>query len=139
MTASLTSAGCRAAVRHLRERRWWKMKLARTYGVMLGGVQGHLVEIEADIENGLVALLLAGLQDTALREARDRIGSAIVNNQHSWPHRRITVGLSPASGESAGARLLTGSGWGRALPARPRPPAATALLDPRKRRASRAS
>jgi len=55
------------------------------------------VEIEADIENGLVALLLVGLPDTALREARDRIRSAIVNSGESWPQRRITVGLSPAS------------------------------------------
>jgi hypothetical protein len=52
------------------------MALARTYAMALAGVQGHVVEIEADIENGLVALLLVGLPDTALREARDRIRSA---------------------------------------------------------------
>jgi magnesium chelatase family protein len=63
----------------------------------LAGVHGHVVEIEADIENGLVGLLLVGLPDTALREARDRIRSAVVNSQQSWPQRRITVGLSPAS------------------------------------------
>jgi magnesium chelatase family protein len=63
----------------------------------LVGVQGHPVEIEADIENGMVALLLVGLPDTALREARDRIRSAIVNSGETWPSRRITVGLSPAS------------------------------------------
>jgi magnesium chelatase family protein len=73
------------------------MALARTYAMALAGVQGHVVEVEADIENGLVALLLVGLPDTALREARDRIRSAIINSQHSWPQRRITVGLSPAS------------------------------------------
>jgi magnesium chelatase family protein len=73
------------------------MALARTYAMALAGVEGHVVEIEADIENGLVALLLVGLPDTALREARDRIRSAIVNSQQSWPQRRITVGLSPAS------------------------------------------
>ena len=63
----------------------------------LAGVRGHVVEVEADIENGLVALLLVGLPDTALREARDRIRSAIINSHHTWPQRRITVGLSPAS------------------------------------------
>jgi magnesium chelatase family protein len=73
------------------------MALARTYAMALAGVQGHVVEIEADIENGLVALLLVGLPDTALREARDRIRSAIVNSRQSWPQRRVTVGLSPAS------------------------------------------
>ena len=45
------------------------MTLARTHSISLVGVQGHAVEIEADIENGLVALLLVGLPDTALREA----------------------------------------------------------------------
>src|SRR5215469_7041336 len=82
---------------HCQRRRWCPMALARTYSMALAGVCGHVVEIEADIENGLVALLLVGLPDTALREARDRIRSAIVNSQRPWPQRRITVGLSPAS------------------------------------------
>ncbi|HEX4660035.1 MAG TPA: ATP-binding protein, partial [Streptosporangiaceae bacterium] len=73
------------------------MSLARTHSIALVGVEGHPVEIEADIENGLVGLLLVGLPDTALREARDRIRSAIVNSKEKWPNRRITVGLSPAS------------------------------------------
>lgn len=73
------------------------MGLARTHAIALVGVEGHSVEIEADIENGMVALLLVGLPDTALREARDRIRSAIVNSGEVWPARRITVGLSPAS------------------------------------------
>ncbi|MBO0835413.1 MAG: YifB family Mg chelatase-like AAA ATPase [Actinobacteria bacterium] len=73
------------------------MALARTYAMALAGVQGHVVEIEADIENGLPALFLVGLPDTALREARDRIRSAILNSQQSWPMQRVTVGLSPAS------------------------------------------
>src|SRR5260370_5595008 len=42
-------------------------------------------------------MILVGLPDTALREARDRIRSAIVNRNQQWPQRRITVGLSPAS------------------------------------------
>jgi magnesium chelatase family protein len=73
------------------------MALARACAIALTGVQGHPVQIEADIENGLVALLLVGLPDTALREARDRIRAAIVNSGERWPQRRITVGLSPAS------------------------------------------
>jgi magnesium chelatase family protein len=73
------------------------MPLARSHAIALAGVLGHVVEIEADIENGLVALFLVGLPDTALREARDRIRSAIINSGQEWPQRRITVGLSPAS------------------------------------------
>jgi magnesium chelatase family protein len=71
--------------------------VARTHSIALVGVEGHPVEIESDIENGLPGLLLVGLPDTALREARDRIRAAIVNSGEQWPQRRITVGLSPAS------------------------------------------
>jgi magnesium chelatase family protein len=71
--------------------------VARTHSIALVGVEGHAVEIESDIENGLPGLLLIGLPDTALREARDRIRAAIINSGEEWPQRRITVGLSPAS------------------------------------------
>jgi magnesium chelatase family protein len=73
------------------------MPVARTHSIALIGVEGHRVTIECDIENGLPAMLLVGLPDTALREARDRIRAAIVNSREEWPQRRITIGLSPAS------------------------------------------
>jgi magnesium chelatase family protein len=71
--------------------------LARTSSVALVGVTGQVVEVEVDIANGLVGMILVGLPDTALREARDRIHAAIVNSGEQWPQRKITVGLSPAS------------------------------------------
>src|SRR5579859_3914244 len=71
--------------------------VARTHSIALVGVEGHPVEIESDIENGLPCLYLVGLPDAALREARDRIRAAIINSYEQWPQRRITVGLSPAS------------------------------------------
>jgi magnesium chelatase family protein len=71
--------------------------LARTSSVALVGVTGHVVEVEVDIANGLVGMILVGLPDTALREARDRIRAAITNSGEQWPQRKITVGLSPAS------------------------------------------
>src|SRR5215469_6357934 len=73
------------------------MALARTHSVALVGVEGHLIEVEADIAQGLPATILVGLPDTALREARDRIRAAIANSGEEWPHQKITVGLSPAS------------------------------------------
>src|ERR1700678_1561626 len=73
------------------------MTLARTFSVALVGVAGHLIEVEADIANGLPATILVGLPDTALREARDRIRAAIVNSGESWPNSKITVGLSHAA------------------------------------------
>jgi magnesium chelatase family protein len=44
--------------------------VARTHSIALVGVEGHPVEIESDIENGLRGFLPVGLSDTALREAR---------------------------------------------------------------------
>lgn len=73
------------------------MTLARTHSVALMGVEGHLIEVEADIANGLPATILVGLPDTALREARDRIRAAIVNSGWVWPKTKITIGLSPAN------------------------------------------
>ena len=73
------------------------MALARTHSVAIVGVEGHLIEVEADIAQGLPMTILIGLPDTALREARDRIRAAIINSGESWPQQKITVGLSPAS------------------------------------------
>jgi magnesium chelatase family protein len=84
------------------------MSLARTHSIALVGVEGHPVEIEADIENGLPGLLLVGLPDTALREARDRIRAAILNSKEQWPKHRITVGLSPASLPKRGSSFDVG-------------------------------
>lgn len=79
------------------------MTIARTYGVALIGVQGHVVEIEADIAAGIPTVQLIGLPDTALQEARDRVRAAVVNSGFTWPNRRVTVGLSPASLPKSGS------------------------------------
>ncbi|HET8684648.1 MAG TPA: YifB family Mg chelatase-like AAA ATPase [Micromonosporaceae bacterium] len=73
------------------------MSYAKTLSIGLVGLTGHLVEVEADLANGLPALTLAGLPDTALHEARDRVRAAVVNSGQSWPNRRITINLLPAT------------------------------------------
>ncbi|MCU1592471.1 MAG: Magnesium-chelatase (Mg-protoporphyrin chelatase), partial [Frankiales bacterium] len=72
------------------------MALARSYAVALVGLDGHVVEVEADLAMGLPGLTVIGLPDTALGEARDRVRAAVVNSGYSWPQRRITLALSPA-------------------------------------------
>nr|MBA3575839.1 ATP-binding protein [Pseudonocardiales bacterium] len=73
------------------------MSLASAWSVALLGVDGVLVEIEADIGAGLPGLQLVGLPDAALSEARDRIRAAVLNSGESWPSRRMTLALSPAT------------------------------------------
>ncbi|MBB2942227.1 magnesium chelatase family protein [Actinoplanes lutulentus] len=72
------------------------MSYARVLCAGLVGVTGHLVEVEADLSQGLPALVLTGLPDTALHEARDRVRAAVVNSGREWPNRRMTVNLLPA-------------------------------------------
>jgi len=72
--------------------------LARTRGVSLVGVEGHLVEIEADLGVGVPSYSLVGLPDASLAESRDRVRAAMVNSGQQWPAtKRVTVNLSPAS------------------------------------------
>jgi magnesium chelatase family protein len=73
------------------------MSYAKVFAIGLLGLEGHLVEVEADLAAGLPGLSLVGLPDTALNEARDRVRAALVNSGESWPNRRITVNLLPAS------------------------------------------
>ncbi|MQA15534.1 MAG: YifB family Mg chelatase-like AAA ATPase [Pseudonocardiaceae bacterium] len=79
------------------------MSLASAWSVALFGVDGVLVEIEADIGAGLPGLQLVGLPDAALSEARDRIRAAVLNSGESWPARRMTLALSPATLPKAGS------------------------------------
>jgi magnesium chelatase family protein len=59
-------------------------------------MEGHPVTVEAHVDTGLPALVLSGLPDASLNEARDRVRAAIVNSDEKWPQRRITVNLLPA-------------------------------------------
>lgn len=73
------------------------MALARTWSVGLVGLRGGLVEVEADLSQGLPGMAIVGLADTSVRESRDRVRAAVLNSGLSWPQRRLTVGLSPAT------------------------------------------
>lgn len=73
------------------------MALACAWSVALVGVQGHIVRVEADLAAGLPGVSVVGLPDAALSEARDRLRAAVVNTGETWPARRVTLGLSPAS------------------------------------------
>ncbi len=60
------------------------------------GLDGAIVEVEADIGAGLPAFNVVGLPDTAVQEARERVRSAIRNSGCEFPMRRLTVNLAPA-------------------------------------------
>ncbi|NUR98012.1 MAG: YifB family Mg chelatase-like AAA ATPase [Kribbellaceae bacterium] len=94
------------------------MALAHTWSVALVGLEGHLVEVETDISQGLPKTTLIGLPDASLTEARDRVRAAVVNSGERFPDRKITIGLSPATLPKTGSHydvaialsLLTAAG-----------------------------
>jgi magnesium chelatase family protein len=73
------------------------MALGRAFSVAVRGLDGEIVEIEADITSGLPGVHLVGLPDAALQESRDRVRAAITNCGNRWPMARLTLALSPAT------------------------------------------
>lgn len=68
------------------------------------GVNAPLVTIEAHISNGLPALTLVGLPETTVKEARERVRSAIINSGFVFPAKRVTINLAPADLPKEGGR-----------------------------------
>jgi magnesium chelatase family protein len=81
------------------------MALASTFGVALTGVRAQLIEIEADLGQGLPGMSFTGLADTSVVESRDRIRAALQNSGADWPNRKITVALLPADLRKVGSRF----------------------------------
>jgi magnesium chelatase family protein len=73
------------------------VSLGRTRAVALLGLQGAIVEIEADISSGLPKFILIGLPDAALKQAEHRVHAAAINAGCPLPTQKYTVNLSPAA------------------------------------------
>ncbi|WP_407688523.1 YifB family Mg chelatase-like AAA ATPase [Mycobacterium sp. HUMS_1102779] len=73
------------------------MALGRAFSVAVRGLDGEIVEIEADISSGLPGVHLVGLPDAALQESRNRVRAAVTNCTDNWPQARLTLALSPAT------------------------------------------
>jgi magnesium chelatase family protein len=80
------------------------MSLAVIYTRATIGVQAPSVTVEVHISNGLPGLTLVGLPETTVKEARDRVRSALINSGFTFPARRITVNLAPADLPKEGGR-----------------------------------
>ncbi|GAA1042001.1 YifB family Mg chelatase-like AAA ATPase [Virgisporangium ochraceum] len=72
------------------------MGYAQVRAVALVGMVGQMVVVESDVAAGLPSLVVTGLPDAALTQARDRVRAAVVNSGEEWPQRRLTVNLLPA-------------------------------------------
>ncbi|MGO1978852.1 YifB family Mg chelatase-like AAA ATPase [Brachybacterium tyrofermentans] len=72
------------------------MGQARTLSISLAGLDGTLVEVEADVSAGLPAFSLVGLPDSSMLQARDRVRAAAARSGVRLAARRITVNMTPA-------------------------------------------
>ena len=69
------------------------------------GIQAPLITVEVHLGNGLPCFNIVGLPDTSVREARDRVRSALINSHFEFPAKRITVNLAPADLPKDGGRF----------------------------------
>lgn len=81
------------------------MNFAVTYSRAEQSIYAPLVTIEAHISPGLPHFSIVGLPETAVKESRDRVRSAIITSGFDFPYRRITINLGPADLPKEGARF----------------------------------
>ncbi len=76
--------------------------LARVFSCAVVGVDGVVIEVEVDMKRSLPKVVIVGLPDAAVQEARERVEFAIKNAGYPFPRKHITVNLAPASVRKAG-------------------------------------
>ncbi len=81
------------------------MSLAIVHSRAQVGVEAPAVTVEVHMANGLPSLTLVGLPETAVKESKDRVRSAILNSALQYPSRRITLNLAPADLPKDGGRF----------------------------------
>ncbi|MCM8782866.1 MAG: YifB family Mg chelatase-like AAA ATPase, partial [Candidatus Omnitrophica bacterium] len=77
--------------------------ITRLFSATTLGTEGYLVEVEVDVSGGLPSISVVGLPDEAVKEAKDRVKSAIKNCGYEYPSGRITVNLAPADIKKEGS------------------------------------
>lgn len=78
---------------------------ARTWGETTCGINGEMIVVEVDVANGKFNFEIVGLADTAVKESRERVRSAIKNSSCKFPDQHITVNLAPADLKKDGSGL----------------------------------
>ena len=65
----------------------------------ISGIEGSIIDVEVDISKGLPGFSIVGLPDSAVKESKERVRTAIINSGHKFPQNRITINLAPARSE----------------------------------------
>jgi len=81
------------------------MSLAHVISRAQEGINATEVDVEVHITNGLPALSIVGMPETAVKESKDRVRAALINSQYEFPGRRVTINLAPADLPKEGGRF----------------------------------
>lgn len=106
------------------------MSLAIVYTRAALGIEAPLITVEVHLSNGLPGLTMVGLPETTVKEARDRVRSALINSGYAFPAKKITINLAPADLPKEGGRCYRpaagqtsagdcGRRWSQSAPDRP--------------------
>ncbi len=78
------------------------MSLSKVFSVGLIGLEGYVIETEADVSFGLPSFDIVGLPDAAVKESKERVRSAISNIGFEFPLKRVTINLAPGDMKKEG-------------------------------------
>src|ERR1700749_790469 len=81
------------------------MALLKTRSAAVYGIDAHLIDVEVDLYSSGTArdFVMVGMPDTAVRESRERIKSAMMNSGFGYPAKAVTINLAPANIRKEGA------------------------------------
>jgi len=99
------------------------MALFKTRSAAVYGIDAHLIDVEVDMYKSGTArdFITVGMPDTAVRESRERIKSALINSGFGYPNKAVTINLAPADVRKEGAGFdlpWRWAFWGRWEPCR---------------------
>ena len=81
------------------------MSVATVMSRAIVGMDAQAVTVEVHLSNGLPSLSIVGMAETAVKESKDRVRSALLNSQFDFPQQRITINLAPADLPKEGGRF----------------------------------
>ncbi len=79
--------------------------IAKVYSAIPYGYDGRIVEVEGDISKSLPSFNIVGMANKTISESRERVRSAIVNSDFSFPDKKVTINLAPAELAKDGSHL----------------------------------
>lgn len=77
--------------------------LSKVNSMALLGLEGYLIDVQVDVSNGMPCWEMVGLPDTSVREAKERVKTAIKNSGYEMLSKRVVINLAPADTKKEGS------------------------------------